>query len=130
MQRIANLVVLEKCCKMRIWVQKSASMQKRTSPLKFGDLAEKSGLNSVSNLSTKVGTVGAATTFSARPVAATPGNTFRVCWAHGPAERRRADGRALVAAALASEGPCRWLCSWLCGWLCGWLVRGAREIGA
>ena len=28
-------------------------MQKRTSPLKFGDLAEKSGLNSVSNLSTK-----------------------------------------------------------------------------
>ena len=39
---------------MRIWVQKSASMQKRTSPLKFGDLAEKSGLNSVSNLSTKV----------------------------------------------------------------------------
>ena len=53
MQRIANLVVLEKCCKMRIWVQKSASVQKRTSPLKFGDLAEKSGLNSVSNLSTK-----------------------------------------------------------------------------
>ena len=38
---------------MRIWVQKSASMQKRTSPLKFGDLAEKSGFNSVSNLSTK-----------------------------------------------------------------------------
>ena len=55
MQRIANLVVLEKCCKMRIWVQKSASMQKRTSPLKFGDFAEKSVLNSVSNLSTKVG---------------------------------------------------------------------------
>ena len=39
---------------MRIWMQKSASMQKRTSPLKFGDLAEKSGLNSVSNLSTKL----------------------------------------------------------------------------
>ena len=39
---------------MRIWVQKSASMQKRTSPPKFGDLAEKSGLNSVSDLSTKV----------------------------------------------------------------------------
>ena len=41
---------------MRIRVQKSASMQKRTSPLKFGDLAEKSGSNSVSNLSTKPGT--------------------------------------------------------------------------
>ena len=38
---------------MRIWVQKSVSMQKRTCPLKFGDLAEKSGFNSVSNLSTK-----------------------------------------------------------------------------
>ena len=50
-QRIANLVDLEKCCKMRIWMQKSASMQKRTSPLKFGDLAAKSGFNSVSNLS-------------------------------------------------------------------------------
>ena len=53
MRRIANLVVLEKCCKMRIWVQKSASMQKRTSPLKFGDLAEKSELNSVSDFFTK-----------------------------------------------------------------------------
>ena len=39
---------------LRIWVQKSASIQKRTSPLKFGDLAEISGLNSVSNLSIKV----------------------------------------------------------------------------
>ena len=37
---------------MRIWVQKSASMEKRTSPLKFGHLAEKSGFNSVPNLST------------------------------------------------------------------------------
>ena len=39
---------------MRIWMQKSASMQRRTNRLKFGDLAEKSDLNSVSNLSTKV----------------------------------------------------------------------------
>ena len=53
MQRIANLVFLEKCCKMRIWVQKSASMQKRTSPLKFAHLAEKLEFNSVPNLSTK-----------------------------------------------------------------------------
>ena len=42
---------------MHIWMQKSASMQKRTSPLKFGDLAEKLELNSVSNFSTKAGTV-------------------------------------------------------------------------
>ena len=38
---------------MRIWVPKSASMQKRMSPLKFAHLADKSGLNSVPNLSTK-----------------------------------------------------------------------------
>ena len=38
---------------MRIWMQKSASMQKITSPPKFGDLAEKLELNSVSNFSTK-----------------------------------------------------------------------------
>ena len=36
-------------------MQKSALIQKRTSPLKFGDLAEKSELNSVSNFSTKAG---------------------------------------------------------------------------
>ena len=39
---------------MRIWVQKSASIQRRTSRLKFGHFAEKSGLNSVPNFSTKV----------------------------------------------------------------------------
>ena len=54
MQRIANLVDLEKCCKMSIWTQKSASIQKRTSPLKFDDSAEKSEKSSVSNFSTKV----------------------------------------------------------------------------
>ena len=41
-----------------VWMQKSASMQKRTSPLKFGHLAEKSGLNWIPNLSTKVPTAG------------------------------------------------------------------------
>ena len=34
-QRIANLVDLEKCWKMSIWLQKSALIQPRTSPLKF-----------------------------------------------------------------------------------------------
>ena len=32
------LVDFEKCCKMRIWTRKSASIQKRTSPLKFDHL--------------------------------------------------------------------------------------------
>ena len=39
---------------MRIWVQKSASIKKRTSRLKFGHLAEKLGFKSVPNLSTKI----------------------------------------------------------------------------
>ena len=34
-QRFANLVDLEKCCKMSIWLQKSALIQPRTSPPKF-----------------------------------------------------------------------------------------------
>ena len=58
LQRFANLVDLEQCCKMSIWTQKSASIQKRTSPLKFDDSAEKSEKSSVSNLSTKARTAG------------------------------------------------------------------------
>ena len=38
---------------MRIWTQKSASIQKRTSPLKFDNSAEKSEKDTVSYLSTK-----------------------------------------------------------------------------
>ena len=54
MQRNANLVVLEKINAERCvsGCKKSAPMQKKTGRLKFGDLAEKSGLNSVSDLST------------------------------------------------------------------------------
>ena len=36
MQRCTHLVDLEKCCKMSIYLQRSASIQKRTSPPKFG----------------------------------------------------------------------------------------------
>ena len=83
-QRIANLVVLEKCCKMRIWVQKSASMQKRTSRLKFGDLAEKSGFNSVSNLSTKAATRGSP------PCRRAPASPSRSAGPRWPPSRPRA----------------------------------------
>ena len=51
MQRIANLVDLEKCFPMSIWLQILASIQKRTSPIKFAHLAEKSEKRSISNLS-------------------------------------------------------------------------------
>ena len=42
---------------MRIWTQKSASIQKRTSPLKFDNFAEKSEKDTVSYLSSKVACV-------------------------------------------------------------------------
>ena len=35
-RRFVYLVDLERCYKMSIWLQKSASKQKRTSPLEFG----------------------------------------------------------------------------------------------
>ena len=52
-QRIGNLVDLEKRCKMSIWLQNFALIQPRTSPLKFDNLAEKSEKDSVSNLASK-----------------------------------------------------------------------------
>ena len=70
---------------MNIWLQKSASMQKRTSPLKFGDLAEKSVLNSVSNLLTKVRAGGHAR--GGPPASAGGGSRGRA--------RTRGDGAAL-----------------------------------
>ena len=53
MQRIGNLVDLEKRCKMSIWLQTFASIQPRASPVKFYHLAEKSEKDAVSNLSPK-----------------------------------------------------------------------------
>ena len=41
-QRCAKLVDLEKCFPMSIYLQRSVPIQKRTSPLKFADFAEKS----------------------------------------------------------------------------------------
>ena len=54
MQKHVNLVDLVKSFPTNIFLQKLASMQKRTSPVKFAHLAEKSGKGSISNLSTKV----------------------------------------------------------------------------
>ena len=53
MQRIANLVDLEKPCKMTIWLLSWLSIQPRTSPLKFDHFVVKSEKGSISNLSTK-----------------------------------------------------------------------------
>ena len=54
MQKHVNLVDLVKSFPTNIYLQNLASIQKRTSALKFAHLAEKSGKGSISNLSTKV----------------------------------------------------------------------------
>ena len=54
MQKHVNLVDLVKSFPTHILLQNLASIQKRTSPVKFGHLAEKSGKGSISNFSTKV----------------------------------------------------------------------------
>ena len=53
MQKHVNLVDLVKSFPTNIYLQKLASIQKRTSPVKFAHLAEKSGKGSISNFSTK-----------------------------------------------------------------------------
>ena len=54
MQKHVHLVDLVKSFPTNILLQNLASIQKRTSPVKFAHLAEKSGKGSISNLSTKV----------------------------------------------------------------------------
>ena len=60
MQKYVHLVDLVKSFPTNIYLQNLASIQKRTSPVKFAHLAEKSGKGSISNLSTKAAAAGAA----------------------------------------------------------------------
>ena len=53
-QKHVNIVDLVKSFPTNIYLQNLASIQKRTSLVKFAHLAEKSGNGSISNLSTKV----------------------------------------------------------------------------
>ena len=59
MQMHVNLVDLVKSFPTNILLQNLASIQKRTSPIKFAHFAEKSENGSISNLSTKVRGAGA-----------------------------------------------------------------------
>ena len=52
-QKCDNLVDLRKCCKMSIYLQNFMPIQPRTSFLKFGHLAAKSGKGTALYLSTK-----------------------------------------------------------------------------
>ena len=54
MQKHVNLLDLVKSFPTNIFLQNFASIQPRTSPIKFAHLAEKSEEGSISNLSTKV----------------------------------------------------------------------------
>ena len=60
MQKHVNLLDLVKSFPTNIFLQNLASIQKRTSPMKFDHLAEKSEYGSISNLSTKAGAAVAA----------------------------------------------------------------------
>ena len=60
MQKHVNFVDLVKSFPTNIYLQNLASIQKRTSPVEFAHLAEKSGKSSISNLSTKAKTIVAA----------------------------------------------------------------------
>ena len=58
MQKHVNLVDLGESFPTNIYLQNLASIQRRTSPIKFAHLAEKSENGSISNLSTKATTDG------------------------------------------------------------------------
>ena len=60
MQKHVNLVDLVKSFPTNIYLQNLASIQKRTSPVKFARLAVKLGKGSISNLSTKARAADAA----------------------------------------------------------------------
>ena len=80
MQKHVNLVDLVKSFPTNIFLQNLASIQKRTSPIKFAHLAEKSENGSISNLSTK-----APTGACSGPPAKSPSR-------RGRSERRRSLG--------------------------------------
>ena len=71
-QKHVNFVDLVKSFPTNILLQNLASIQKRTSSVKFAHLAEKSGKGSISNLSTKASAPRASSTGSARDASGAP----------------------------------------------------------
>ena len=67
MQKHVNIVDLVKSFPTNIYLQNVASIQKRTSPVKFAHLAEKPEKGSTSNLSTKARTRGSRRRSASRP---------------------------------------------------------------
>ena len=73
-----HLVDLVKSFPTNIYLQNLASIQKRTSPVKFPHLAEKSGNGSISNLSTKAPTSATAATATATATMAVTATTSTI----------------------------------------------------
>ena len=88
MQKHVNLVDLVKSFPTNIYLQNFASIQKRTSPIKFAHLSEKSGNCSISNLSTKVAGPPAGSAWAPRPRKA----RASACCLRTEAALRRASG--------------------------------------
>ena len=91
MQKHVNLVDLVKSFPTNIFLQNLASIQKRTSPVKFAHLAEKSENGAISNLSTKAPAAPAAASDAEPPA-------VRAAPAHGRLSAGHA-GRAGVCRA-------------------------------
>ena len=95
MQKHGHLVDLVKSLPTNIYLQNLASIQKRTSPIKFAHLAEKSEIGSISNFSTKV--VGDAATGEATAAEAGRDATLKIQLqsSQAQAEAKALDGRVL-----------------------------------
>ena len=72
MQKHVNLVDLVKSFPTNIFLQNLASIQKRTSPIKFAHLAEKSENGSISNISTKAPKRAPAAAIAPKPMSEEP----------------------------------------------------------
>ena len=109
MQKHVNLVDLVKSFPTNILLQNLASIQKRTSPIKFAHLAEESEKGSISNLSTKVGGVGKRCLSSGGRSAG--GSAARSAQrgarenARGPPRPRRPASQRPCRSATAAPGP-------------------------
>ena len=98
MQKHVNLVDLFKSFPTNIFLQNLASIQKRTSPIKFAHLAEKSEKGSTSNLSTKVQNAPAT-----NQLFAAPGPVVVVAPQQVPAMRGARAGQPLMYGGIAFD---------------------------
>ena len=103
MQKHVNLVDLVKSFPTNIYLQNLASIQPRTSPIKFAHLAEKSENGSISNLSTKMPTQTIRQNVGIWPRSGAPTAVMRTAPAGANAEAPGTDGSVSDQSAYATE---------------------------